>query len=573
MAVEKILNTKIRLLTRTYEEWTTTHAADVLLKGEIGICEIPANGIATTAPTVLFKVGDGELPYYNEDPSKCLKWASALAADVYAWAKQANLPVVRADEKNEDGTDKAAGNVISSIYWDEDGIKYTTASVATSEGMATLQQTVADIAKDIADNRDAWAKDDNDNTTYQFSVPTEGNDKGKLLVEKKEIGEFTWTRVDAYDFVTPAELNEILANYYTKSEVDDLIQDVRDDIPTELGVMSVELLPGTTNGSLKLKVNDEAGEDVVVTGLEEIKVKNAAHADAAGQVDKTLTVKVGGETKTYNGSADVEADVDAAITAAINAIPEVVHPEYSIVKDPTSDYAATYHLTKDGVNVGAAINIPKDMVVESGEVKELEAGTWGEAGTYIVITLANATDDKLYINVGDLIEYVTGGNTADIEVSVDPTTHVVTAILTQTVKDNIALGVTAHGWGNHASAGYAANDDLTKVINGTTPVAKATDADKLGGQLPAYYATADSVTEITKDNGTIDSKIKEVTDTFGDIITHNAGEFATSAQGGKADTALQNVEVGTGLKVSEKAENKQTIEIDTDVVFILNCNY
>jgi hypothetical protein len=61
---EKILQTKIRLLTRSYEAWTTDHANDVLLKGEIGICEIPSNsGVATTAPTILFKVGDGVLPY------------------------------------------------------------------------------------------------------------------------------------------------------------------------------------------------------------------------------------------------------------------------------------------------------------------------------------------------------------------------------------------------------------------------------------------------------------------------------------------------------------------------------
>jgi hypothetical protein len=50
-----------------------------------------------------------------------------------------------------------------------------------------------------------------------------------------------------------------------------------------------------------------------------------------------------------------------------------------------------------------------------------------------------------------------------------------------------------------------------------------------------------------------------------------AGNYATAAQGAKADSALQSVEVGTGLKVSEKANNKQTIEIDTNVVFVFNC--
>lgn len=50
-----------------------------------------------------------------------------------------------------------------------------------------------------------------------------------------------------------------------------------------------------------------------------------------------------------------------------------------------------------------------------------------------------------------------------------------------------------------------------------------------------------------------------------------AGNYATAAQGTKADSALQAVEVGTGLKVSAKANNKQTIEIDDTVVFVFNC--
>lgn len=50
-----------------------------------------------------------------------------------------------------------------------------------------------------------------------------------------------------------------------------------------------------------------------------------------------------------------------------------------------------------------------------------------------------------------------------------------------------------------------------------------------------------------------------------------AGNYATAAQGAKADSALQSVEVGTGLKVSEKTNNKQTIEIDDTVVFVFNC--
>lgn len=93
---EKIVNTRLQLKIDTYQNWTDLSKAGVggnlvLKKGEIGLCEIPSgNNAATTAPTILFKVGDGTLPFHHADPTKCLKWASALAADVYAWAKKSS---------------------------------------------------------------------------------------------------------------------------------------------------------------------------------------------------------------------------------------------------------------------------------------------------------------------------------------------------------------------------------------------------------------------------------------------------------------------------------------------------
>lgn len=125
---------------------------------------------------------------------------------------------------------------------------------------------------------------------------------------------------------------------------------------------------------------------------------------------------------------------------------------YSITKDNTSsDYAAVYHLTKDGTNEGVAINIPKDMVVSSGQV--VTKGTpgandaWPAAGTYIELTLANATNDKLYIPVDGLIEYVTSGSagTDAVVIAVDSSTHQVTASLTdgKITKAKLDSGVQA----------------------------------------------------------------------------------------------------------------------------------
>lgn len=86
-------------------------------------------------------------------------------------------------------------------------------------------------------------------------------------------------------------------------------------------------------------------------------------------------------------------------------------PAYTLTKSTSTDYAAVYRLQKDGANVGEAINIPKDMVVESGKV------VWGSyvdgvftpatdkknATPYVELTLANTTANKIYIAVADLV--------------------------------------------------------------------------------------------------------------------------------------------------------------------------
>ena len=103
--VVKNLNTRIALKYDSYEKWTEHNP--ILLKGEIAIAELPVNGnkpgvgepnaegstpAIQNAPNILIKVGDGT-NHYND-----LKFVSALAADVYSWAKAATKPTYSAGE-------------------------------------------------------------------------------------------------------------------------------------------------------------------------------------------------------------------------------------------------------------------------------------------------------------------------------------------------------------------------------------------------------------------------------------------------------------------------------------------
>lgn len=235
------------------------------------------------------------------------------------------------------------------------------------------------------------------------------------------------------------------------------------------------------------------GESTPATGLYALidEVKALAEGKVASVSATDTSVVVGGTATAPTIQVQISKDSDNALSLATDGlkvvVPDVTHPEYTIVEDKTSaDYSAVYHLTKDGVNVGAAINIPKDMVVKSGTVETDPAGK--PAGTYLVLTLANATEDKIYINVGDLIEYVTAGDSPDgmviVSISDD---HKVTATLgdASITEAKLAKAVTD----KLAKAVSAVQSVTESTINGNISV-DGTDVPVHGLQDAAYATVA-----------------------------------------------------------------------------------
>ena len=190
--------------------------------------------------------------------------------------------------------------------------------------------------------------------------------------------------------------------------------------------------------------------------------------DSVAAADNSITVTGG---KSAQVGVKISAATGNLLELAADGL-KVIAPtaaEYSVSKLATAEtgYAASYQLTKDGVAVGATINIPKDMVVSSGTVEtKSSSGAWGEAGTYLVLTLANATSDKVYINVGDLIEYVTSGSSAgdQIVVAIDANHQVTASISAGTVTSTeLSSGVNAD-----IAAGVAAKAVTDAIMDGTS---------------------------------------------------------------------------------------------------------
>lgn len=223
---------------------------------------------------------------------------------------------------------------------------------------------------------------------------------------------------------------------------------------------------------------------------------------------KVASVKAADKSITVAGTATAPTVKVALSAAEGNAlelaadglkvtIPEVTVSAYSMKKldTTTSGMSASYQLTKDGAGIGAIIDIPKDMVVESGTVETYVAGHLPtdvtEPGTYIVLTLANATSDKLYIPASGLIEYVTGGSGENdaIQINVTADTHKVTATVKEGSLTKTMLSTEVQGLLD--KAGTAVQAITTGSTNGTISV-DGKDVE-VKGLADAAYATVASL--------------------------------------------------------------------------------
>ena len=320
------------------------------------------------------------------------------------------------------------------------------------------------------------------------------------------------------------------------------------------------------------KVGNAGDAETQPTGLykEIADVLAIANAKVSSVSASDNSITVGGTATEPTVKVAISADDGNALSLAADGlkvtIPEVTVPEYSLKKldTATAGMSSSYQLTKDGTGIGAIIDIPKDMVVKSGSVQTYEAGSLPagvtEAGTYIVLVLNDAEETKLYINVGNLIEYVTSGSAAGdmVFVNIDPQTHKVTATITDGTVTEAKLHADVKG--KLAKAVSAIQEVGSGSANGTIAV-DGTDV-AVTGLADAAYTTVASLNETAQ--GKVDSAKSELLGAESDDDTKETIRGARKLAESSAASALNDAKTYVGteigkLDVDDSAAAKQFV--------------
>ena len=269
-----------------------------------------------------------------------------------------------------------------------------------------------------------------------------------------------------------------------------------------------------TAGVQQLIANTRAEIEAAKKAANDYSDSLADNYDAAGTAQTKVNELAQGAVKTntehIGTMGDLETTAKGDLVKAINEVRNAVSvggtaAAISMEEKTTGlgEGVLKAYVLKQGDNTVGTINIPKDMVVQSGEVVVNPAGQ--AAGTYIKLVLANATNDVIYVNVGNLVDvYKAKASAAQVQIAIDSATREISATI-------VAGSVTATELAaNAVVTAKIADGNVTKAKLSTEVQASLDKADAAAQDATdkAAQALADAKAHATGLNTAMNTRVE-----------------------------------------------------------------
>lgn len=607
---EKILKTRIQLRYDTLTNWTTNNP--VLKAGEIAIATIPTPVPADKQlPPVMFKVGtyDG-VTEATKKKFNDLDWASALAADVYNWAKASGLPV----------ENSGSGKVVTNIEWKVTGTHPNGALVITKSNLTAsdvgVNETnfpglkkvgtvtgvkmnngtaktpdangVVDLGTVITAHQDISGKQNKIKAGTHISIGTDGvtinaawptdSDTGYAGINKT--GTVTSIKMNSTTKTPTSGVVDLGTVLTDASQFATAAQGSRADT----AVQTVELTGGTNNGTLKLTVDGTATDNIAVTGLgtAAYTASNAYATAAQGTKADNAMPKAGGA---FTGAVTVlapTADMNPATKKYVdNAISGVVQFDVQVVTElPTTGKKGVIYLKAHTHGTGDSY----DEYIWTGEAFEKIGNTDIDLSSYATtsyvdgkitaldktVTGAAATKTIATLTQKD---GVISATFQDIAIGADQVTSgTFDAARIPALTISKISGLQSALDGKQATVAfdgtYNASTNKAATVSTVTDAIKTLDVNNISG-----FGAGKTLKTLTETDGKIAATFQDIGITASQVSDFDTKVEAkiTAHSGVDKVGTVTSVSAGVGLKVTGTPSVTPKVEIDEDTTFVFNC--
>lgn len=506
-----VLNTRLRLKYDALSEWAKVENTFIPLQGEVCIIDVPAQtdagGKIIHSPAVLFKVGDGTSTFAK------LPYVSALAGDVPAWAKR----IKKADGTTDIEADAFATALadienLKAFFESEDGSGET---VNILDKLTQLESTIGVHAETLADYKTRIeALEAIDHTAYiaaDVALKTELQKEidADVKVVADDLAEYeaandaalAVVRATANNAAVKADVDQALANRYTKTEVDNK-------------------LAAYTTTEAQGAIDAEQNRRLGVIEADYVKSADIANFETTENVQKIADDLAAYEQANDAALAEVKATAEAATTVAevdtqidtkIDALELAKNYEPIGAEDRAKVYAA-----------GLITDANLDQYTTEQEVKDIVDGV-----------IAGAVDGDTITGLANLVEYINthGGEAAEMATAIDVLEGQVDAL-----EKAPAAGIKAtdiEAWNNEIGATALANTKTTTAevkaqieAYGYATTGYADGKASAAQAAAEQKAASDLATARTAISAEIDKDVKEVADDLAAYKTSNDGRVS-----------------------------------------------
>jgi hypothetical protein len=429
----KELMTRIQSKIATLAEWKAVEETFKPLRGEICIAEVESDPIASTAPTMLIKVGDGKTFF------KDLTWLSARAADVQSFLKL-----------DKDGNAWTKSNfeawIKSLVTIDDVDTSAFALKTEVQEVSGVANQNKTDIAELRTDLGELESAHSADKTALEGAIAT-----------AKAAGDNAQSDLDAYKTSNNKAVADNLAEAksYTDALRDGAVKTNTENIgknTTAIATLRTDIQTGDSINNFKAVEEALAGKQAAGDYATKSEAQGYANAkdEAIAEAKKAGTDAAAAVTELKNGEVKDNATAISELQTAVENLGTNSGNTYETKEDAGKKLQEAKDYTDDlaegavAANTAAIEKLNGDANVE-GSVDKKVADAINDFAT-------KATDNNTYDTFKELVDYIGnhGGEAAEMGAAIDA---LETKVGDKSVKTQIEEAIAAENLDQYATDG------------------------------------------------------------------------------------------------------------------------